>query len=185
MLATIHTETERKMQKSLETVTHEMSGIRSGKATPALLDSVKVEAYDQRTPLTQLATVSAPDPKMLLVQPWDKTIAGNIVKAIQASELGLNPQQEGNVIRIPVPPLSEERRRDLVKLCKRIAEEGRVALRNVRREAIERLKKAEKDKQVSQDDMHHGTDKVQKLTDKYITDIDHLVTKKEQEIMQV
>ena len=107
MLGTIQTETERKMHKSLETVTHELAGIRSGKATPALLDSIKVEAYGQKTPLTQVASVSVPDPKMLMVQPWDKTIAGNIVKAIQASDMGFNPQSDGNVIRIPVPPLSE------------------------------------------------------------------------------
>lgn len=185
MLGTIQTETERKMQKSLETVTHELAGIRSGKATPALLDSLKVEAYGQKTPLNQVASVSAPDPKMLLVQPWDKTIAGNIVKAIQTSEMGFNPQVDGNVIRIPVPPLSEDRRRELVKVCKKIAEDGKVAVRNIRRDAIEHLKKAEKDKQISQDDEHKGADQVQKLTDKYSNEIDALVVRKEKEIMAV
>jgi ribosome recycling factor len=185
MLNEIQTEAERKMQKSLQTVTQELSGIRTGKATPGLLDTVKVEAYGQRTPLNQIASITVPDPKSLVVQPWDKTIISNVLKAIQSSELGLNPQVEGSIIRVPVPPLSEERRRDLVKLCKKIAEEGKVAVRNVRREANERLKKAEKDKQISEDDQHKGSDVVQKATDKYIHDIDDLVARKEREIMLV
>jgi ribosome recycling factor len=185
MMDKILTDTEGRMTKSVESVTQELAGIRSGKATPALLDSVKVEAYGQTQPLNQVASVSVPDPKSLLVQPWDKSIIGDVVKAIQTSELGFNPQVEGNLIRIPIPPLSEERRRDLVKLCKKMAEDGKVAVRNIRRDANDQLKKAEKDKEISEDDNHKGQDKVQKLTDKYVKEIDDLVEKKEQEIMQV
>lgn len=185
MLDEIRTDTERKMQKTVTSITEELAGIRSGKATPALLDSVKVDAYGQKMPLNQVASVSVPDPKSLVVQPWDKTLIGDIVKAIQIAELGFNPQVEGPIIRVPVPPLSEERRVELVKHCKKIAEEGKVAVRNIRREANERLKKAEKDKKVSQDQQRDGTDKIQTLTDKFIRDIDDIVARKEKEIMQV
>lgn len=181
----IMTDTERRMQKSVEAVTHDLGGIRSGKATPALLDSVKVEAYGQKTPLNQVASISVPDPKSLVVQPWDKTIVGEVVKAIQIAELGFNPQVEGNIVRIPVPPLSEERRRELAKLCKKIAEDGKVAIRNVRRDANDQLKKAEKDKQISEDQQHRSMDKIQELTDKFIKKVDELVEAKEKEIMSV
>lgn len=185
MLDEIRTDTERKMQKTVTSVIEDLAGIRSGKATPALLDSVKVDAYGQKMPLNQVASVSIPDPKSLVVQPWDKTLIGDIVKAIQTAELGFNPQVEGPIIRVPVPPLSEERRVDLAKHCKKIAEEGKVAIRNVRREANERLKKAEKDKKVSQDEQRDGSDKIQNLTDRFIREIDEIVAKKEKEIMQV
>jgi len=185
MLKEIEVDAERRMKKSVESVTHELAGIRSGKATPGLLDSVKVDAYGQKMPLNQVASVSVPDPKSLVVQPWDKSILGEVVKAIQKAELGFNPQAEGNIIRVPIPPLSEERRRELAKLCKKVAEEGKVAVRNVRRDANEQLKKAEKDKKVSEDEQHKGTEIVQKLTDKYIKDIDTLVAAKEKEIMSV
>lgn len=185
MINEIKTDADRRMQKTLESVSHELGGIRSGKATPALLDSVRVDAYGQKTPLNQLASVSVPDPKSLVVQPWDKNIIGDVVKAIQTAELGFNPQVEGNFIRIPVPPLSEDRRRDLVKLCKKIAEEGKVAVRNIRRDANEKLKKAEKDKDISEDEQHMSAEEIQKLTDKYTQDIDDLADAKEQELMSV
>ena len=185
MLDEIRTDTERKMQKTVASIIEDLAGIRSGKATPALLDSVRVDAYGQKMPLNQVASVSVPDPKSLVVQPWDKTLIGDIVKAIQTAELGFNPQVEGPIIRVPVPPLSEERRVDLAKHCKKIAEEGKVAIRNVRREANERLKKAEKDKKVSQDEQREGTDKIQHLTDRFIREIDEIVVRKEKEIMQV
>jgi ribosome recycling factor len=181
----IITDTERRMQKSVESVTHDLAGIRSGKATPGLLDSVRVEAYGQKMPLNQMASISVPDPKSLVVQPWDKSIIGDVVKAIQMAELGFNPQVEGNIVRIPVPPLSEERRRELAKLCKKIAEEGKVAIRNVRRDANDQLKKAEKDKQISEDQQHRSMDKIQELTDKFIKNVDELVEAKEKEIMSV
>lgn len=185
MINEIKKDAENRMVKSVEATIKELGGIRSGKATPALLDNVKVVAYEQSTPLKQVASVSIPDPKSLLVQPWDKSIVGDVVKAIQAAELGLNPQVEGSHIRVPIPPLSEERRRELVKLCKKIGEDGKVAIRNVRRDANDQLKKAEKDKEVSEDDMHDGIDEVQKLTDKFVKDIDHLIIAKEKEVMLV
>lgn len=181
----IVTDTERRMQKSVDAVVHDLAGIRSGKATPALLDSVRVEAYGQKMPLNQMASISVPDPKSLVVQPWDKSIIGDVVKAIQIAELGFNPQVEGNIVRIPVPPLSEERRRELAKLCKKIAEEGKVAIRNVRRDANDQLKKAEKDKEISEDQQHRGMDKIQELTDKFIKKVDEVVETKEKEIMSV
>ncbi|MFH1700282.1 MAG: ribosome recycling factor [Candidatus Zixiibacteriota bacterium] len=185
MLNEIQSDAENRMKKTIEAVKSDLSGIRSGKATPALLDSVKVEAYGQMTPLNQLASISVPDPKSLLVQPWDKSIIGSVVKAIQTAELGFNPQAESNLIRIPIPPLSEERRGELVKLCKRMAEEGRVAIRNIRRDSNDKLKKAEKDKKVSEDQMHDGIDNIQKATDKYIKEIDVVVDAKEKDIMSV
>jgi ribosome recycling factor len=181
----IVSDTEQRMQKSVDSVVHDLAGIRSGKATPALLDSVRVEAYGQKIPLNQMASISVPDPKSLVVQPWDKSVIGDVVKAIQIAELGFNPQVEGNIVRIPVPPLSEERRKELAKLCKKIAEEGKVAIRNVRRDANDQLKKAEKDKQISEDQQHRGMDKIQELTDKFIKKVDELVEAKEKEIMSV
>ncbi len=185
MLNEIQTDAERRMQKSVESVTQELGSIRSGKATPQLLDSVKVDAYGQKTPLNQVASISVPDPKSLVVQPWDKSIVGDVVKAIQVAELGFNPMAEGNVIRVPIPPLSEERRLELVKISKKVAEDGKVAVRNVRRDANEKLKKAEKDKDISEDELHKGTDNIQKLTDKFIQAIDVLTAAKEQELMSV
>lgn len=185
MVDNIKDDAEHRMKKSVDAVTSELAGIRTGKATTTLLDSLKVDAYGQKTPLNQLASISVPDPKSLVVQPWDKSIVGAVVKAIQTSELGFNPQVDGNIIRIPVPPLSEERRKELVRFCKKIAEEGKVAVRNIRRDANEALKKAEKDKQISEDDQHKGSDLIQKLTDKYSDKIDELVAAKEKEVMSV
>lgn len=186
MVNEIKSDAEQRMQKTIASVSVELGGIRSGKSTPALLDSVLVDVYGQKTPLNQVASVSVPDPKSLLVQPWDKNIAGEIVKAIQTADLGLNPQVEGgNMIRVPIPPLSEDRRRELVKLCKKFAEDGKVAVRNIRRDANDKLKKAEKDKQVSEDEMRKGGDNIQALTDKFTQEIDTLIILKEQEIMLV
>jgi ribosome recycling factor len=185
MVEEITVDAESRMKKSVEAVANELAGIRTGKATTVLLDNVKVEAYGQKTPLNQLASISVPDPKSLVVQPWDKSIIGDVVKAIQMAELGFNPQVEGNLIRVPVPPLSEERRRDLVKICKQIAEDGKVALRNIRRDANDALKKGEKDKKISRDDHHKGIDQVQKLIDQFSDEIDDLVKVKEQEVMSV
>ena len=185
MVNKIYADTEARMQKSLQAVKDDLSGIRSGKATPALLENLKVEAYGQKSPLNQLATISAPDPKSLLVQPWDKSILGDVVKAIQVADLGFNPQVEGNLIRVPVPPLSEERRKDLVKVARKISEDGKIAVRNIRRDANDNLKKAEKEKEISEDEQHKGSDKVQKLTDKYIDEIDQIASAKEKEILSI
>ncbi|MCP4569234.1 MAG: ribosome recycling factor [FCB group bacterium] len=185
MVDEIHGDAERRMQKSVEAVTDELKGIRSGKANPALLENIKIDAYGQKQPLNQLASISVPDPMSLVVQPWDKSILGDVVKAIQTAELGFNPLVEGNFIRVPVPPLSEERRLELVKLCKKIAEDGKVAVRNIRRDANEKLKKAEKDKEISEDDQHKGADQVQKSTDKFIRDIDTISAAKEKDLMSI
>jgi ribosome recycling factor len=185
MLDEIQGDAERRMQKTVEAVGQELSGIRSGKATPTLLDSVKVDAYGQKTPLNQVASVSVPDPKSLVVQPWDKNVIGEVVKAIQTAGLGFNPQVEGNIVRVPIPPLSEERRLELVRLCKKVAEDGKVAVRNIRRDANDKLKKAEKDKEISEDEHHKGADLIQKLTDKFIENIENSAVAKEQELMSI
>lgn len=185
MTENITKDAEARMKKTIGSITQELGGIRSGKATPALLDSVKVDAYGQKMPLNQLASVSVPDPKSLVVQPWDKSIVSDVVKAIQIAELGFNPQVEGNIIRIPVPPLSEERRRELVKLCKKIAEEGKVAIRNIRRDANDHLKRAEKDKKISEDQQHRTMETIQELTGEYTKKIDELSEAKEKELMSV
>ncbi|HLG93618.1 MAG TPA: ribosome recycling factor [candidate division Zixibacteria bacterium] len=176
---------EEKMKKSLEAVSHELASIRTGKATTALLDAIRVEYYGSLVPLNQVGTVSAPEPRLLTIQPWEKTVIPNIVKAIQKSELGLNPQSDGNIIRLPIPPLTEERRKDLVKLVHKLAEEGKVAIRNVRRDAIENVKKVEKEKKISEDDSKKAQKHIQEITDKFIELVDKMIAGKEKEIMEV
>ncbi|MCK6543706.1 ribosome recycling factor [bacterium] len=178
-------ETEEKMKKSLETVRNELAKIRSGRATTTLLDGVKVDYYGTPTPLNQVGNVSAPEARLLTVQPWEKGMVPAIEKAIREANLGLNPQNDGALIRIPIPPLNEERRKELVKLGKKYAEEGKVAVRNVRRDANEYFKKAEKDHKISEDDSKDAQDKVQKMTDNYIKKIDEMLLIKEKEIMEV
>jgi len=159
--------------------------VRTGKASVHLLDSVKVDAYGTTMPLNQLSTVSAPEARLLVVQAFDKSTVGDIVKGIQKADLGLNPSVDGQMIRIAVPALNEERRRELVKHCKQLAEDGRVAVRNIRRDANEHLKQAEKDKQVSEDQAADGRDEVQELTNRHIEQIDDLLERKEAEVMEV
>lgn len=185
MLEQLSKEIKEKMAKSVESVKREFHAVRAGKATPHLLDTVRVEAYGSRLPLNQVATVSAPEPRLLVVQAFDKTTVGDIVRAIQATDLGLNPMADGATIRIPVPALNEERRKDLVKLCKHIAEEGRVSIRTVRRDANEQIKKAQKEKEISEDQEADGHDEAQKLTDEYIGMIDALLVDKEDEVMAI
>jgi ribosome recycling factor len=174
-----------KMKKSVEAVRHELTSVRTGKATTALLDTVRVEYYGSPVPVNQVASVSVPEPRLIVVTPWEKNMLQAIAKAIQASELGLNPQDDGATLKIPIPTLNEERRKDLVKMVKKMAEEGRVAVRNVRHHANDELKKALKDKTVSEDDEKRGIADIQKLTDKYIAQIDEMVHKKEAEVMEV
>lgn len=176
---------DEKMKKSLESVRHELASIRTGKATTALLDTVKVDYYGSLMPLNQVASVSAPEPRLLVVQPWEKSMLKAITHAIMAGDLGLNPQDDGVQLRIPVPPLNEERRRDLVKMVKKLAEEGRVAVRHVRQHSNEDLKKLLKDKAIADDEEKRALTDIQKLTDKYVAQIDDLVTKKEAEVMEV
>ena len=178
-------EVRERMGKAVEATRKELSGIRMGKATPSLLDGIRVECYDSTMPLSQVANLSAPEARLLVVQPWDKTLLPDIVKAIQKSDLGLNPQSDSNVIRIPIPPLTEERRRDTVKLIKRLAEEGRIAIRNIRRDANEELKRREKKAEIGEDDSRKSQEEVQKITDEYIEKIEALVENKEKEVMEV
>jgi ribosome recycling factor len=170
------------MHKAVENTRREFSGIRSGKATTSLLDIIRVEAYGSQVPLNQVGMVAAPEPRMLTVQPFDKSLATTIEKAIRESDLGLNPANQGGLIRIPIPPLNEERRRDLVKVIHKLAEEGRVAVRHARGEAHAKIKKLEK---IAEDDRTRGEKELQKLTDDHIKLIDQLITAKEAEIMEV
>lgn len=185
MVKDILKETEVKMKKGVEVVRQEFIKIRTGKATTALLDGIKVDYYGTMMPLNQIANVSTPDVHTLTVTPWDKGIIGAIEKAILVANIGLNPANDGTVIRMPIPPLNEERRKELVKLIKKFAEEGKISLRNVRRDAIENLKKSEKQEHYSEDERKRGEEEAQKLTDKYIKEIDALVVMKEKEIMEV
>jgi ribosome recycling factor len=184
-LKQFHKEAEDKMHKTIEAVVRELHTVRTGKASPHLLDTVRVEAYGTLMPLQQVATIGAPEPRLLVLTPFDKTIVGNIVKAIQKADLGFNPNVDGQMIRIVIPQLNEERRRELVRHCKHVAEEGRVAVRNVRRDANEHSKKLLKEHKVTEDEEKEALEKMQKLTDNFIHQIDKLVEAKEHEVLQV
>lgn len=176
---------ETKMGKAIEAVKREFSGVRTGRASAALFDALKVDYYGTLTPLKQMGSVSTPEPQLAIVQPWDKSAIPAIEKAILQSDLGLNPSNDGNVVRVPFPPLSEERRKEIVKVAHKMAEDGRVAIRNIRHEARDNLHKLEKDKSISEDDKERGEKKVQELTDKFTKHVDELLKHKEQEIMEV
>jgi ribosome recycling factor len=170
------------MQKSVDNTKREFATIRSGKATTSLLDTIRVEAYGQQVPLTQVASLAAPEPRMITVQPWDKNLISSIEKAIQSAELGLNPANDGQLIRVPLPLLTEERRKELVKVVRKLAEEGRIGVRHGRTEAMGQIKKVE---HVSDDEKRHSEKEIQKLHDESIELIEHLVKAKEEEIMEV
>ena len=174
-----------RMQKSIVSLRDELAGLRTGRASASLLEPVTVEAYGGRMPLNQVATVTVPEARMLSVQVWDRTLAGAVEKAIRNSGLGLNPAAEGTVIRVPLPELNEERRRDLTKVAHNYAEQARVAVRHIRRDGMDLLKKLEKDGKMSQDDHRGHSTKVQELTDKLIKDIDQILATKESEINKV
>ncbi len=176
---------EDRMKKAVEVVREELIKIRTGKATTALLDSVRVEYYGSMVPLNQVANISTPDVHTISVQPWEKNMVAPIDKAILNANLGLNPINDGNVVRVPIPPLNEERRKELVKLVRKFGEDGKIAVRNVRRDAIEHLKKEEKDKHMPEDERKRSEQEAQKFTDKYIKEIDNLLALKEKEIMEV
>lgn len=176
---------EHRMQKAAEVVRQELVKIRTGKATTALLDGIKVDYYGTMTPLNQVGNVSVADVRTLTVQPWDKSMLEPISKAIQTANLGLNPLKDADIIRIPIPPLNEERRRELVKLARKFGEDGKIAVRNVRRDLIEHLKKSEKAEHFSEDERKKGEAEGQKLTDRFIKEIDTLLAQKEKEIMEV
>lgn len=173
------------MRAAIEAVRHELAAIRSGKASPAILDRVRVEAYGSVLPLNQLATIGAPEPRLILVSPFDRSTVGAIERAIQSSELGLTPSNDGSVIRIPVPPLTEERRRELVKVAHRMAEDGRIAVRHARQEANHKLKDLEKKGELSEDDSRRLQKEVQDRTNEAIREIDEILKRKEAEILEV
>jgi ribosome recycling factor len=174
-----------RMDEALEAVRREFSTVRTGKATPALLDTVRVEAYGSKMPLNQVATVSTPEPSMILVQPFDRSLMGEIERGIQQAGLGLNPGNDGNVIRVPVPPLNEERRKEYVRLLSQMAEEGRVSIRHARREGNDEIKARQKEGEISEDEARRATDEIQKLTDRYIGLIDESMAAKEKDVMTV
>ena len=174
-----------RMEKVLSDLQHEMASIRTGRASVGLLDSVRVDYYGTLTPLNQLATLHVPEPSLITVQPWDVSQIGAIEKAIRSADLGLNPNNDGRIIRVPVPPLTEERRKEIVKHLHVVAEDHKVAARNVRRDANENIKKLVKDKVISEDDDRRAHDEVQKLTDGYITKVDQAAKVKEKEILEL
>ena len=178
-------EIDQKMDKTVEVVASEFRAVRTGKASTHLLDTVKVEAYGTSMPLNHVATVNAPEPRLLVVQAFDKSTVGDIIKGIQSADLGLNPIADGTTIRVPIPALNEERRKEMARQCKNLDEEGRVAIRNIRRDANEHIKKLQKDKEVSEDQEHDLHDEIQKLTDNHTKKIDVLLAAKEKEVMEV
>jgi len=178
-------ELKRRMEGAVTAFKHELTGLRTGRASASLLEPITVEAYGSMVPLNQVANISVPEPRMLSVTVWDKSMVGKVEKSIRDSNLGLNPITDGNILRIPLPELNEERRRELVKVAHQYAEQARVAIRHVRRDGMESLKKAEKDGEISQDESRSTSDKVQKLTDDTIAEIDKILAAKQEEIMQV
>ena len=176
-------ETKRKKDKVLEAMARDLSRVRTGRASVALLEGIKVECYGTTMPLSQVASLAAPESRLLTIQPWDTSVMGDIEKAILKSDLGLNPANDGKIIRLPIPALTTERRKDLVKMVKKMEEEAKVALRNVRREANEDFKEMKKEKILAEDDAHRGTDEVQKITDEYIKKVEAQGADKEKEIM--
>ena len=181
----VRKEAEDKMGKAVKALEDEFKTIRTGRASAALFDSLRVEYYGQKVPLNQVATISIPEARLVIIQPWDRSVLSEIEKAIQKSELSLNPNNDGKVIRLAIPPLTEERRKELVKVAKNIAEKSRVSIRNVRRDANEELKRLQKDSEISEDQAKRGMDEVQKLTDKLIEEVNEVLQAKEKEIMEV
>lgn len=174
-----------RMQKAIDATRREFASLRTGRASPALLDHIRVDYYQTPTPINQLATIAVPEPRLLVIQPWDKSTTREIERAILKSELGLVPSSDGAVIRIPIPSLTEERRRDLVKIARKHGEEGRVAIRNLRREAKEMIEQFEESGDISEDESRRGLERLQQLTDETIAQLDRLLQAKEQEIMEV
>ena len=178
-------EQEQRMDKSIESLKHEFASIRTGRASVALLDKIMVDYYGSPTPINQVANISVPEPRMILVAPWDKSMIGAIEKAILQSDLGLNPGNDGTAIRLTIPQLTEERRKEIVKIVHKKAEDAKVAVRNIRRDSNDVLKKEEKAKTITEDDVKDGLDQIQKLTDKKIKQIDDLKAVKEKDVLEV
>ena len=178
-------EMENKMKKSIELVRTEFSSIRTGKASPTLVENILVSYYGTPTKLKELSGISTPDPKLIVIQPWDPSAIGDIEKAIMKTELGITPSSDGKVLRLPIPELSEERRLELAKLLKKLAEEGKVAIRNIRRDAVDVVRKLEKDKKITEDDRYKNEKIIQDKTEEFIKQVDQLVSHKDKEIMEV
>lgn len=185
MINDIKNDVESRMQKAVDSLHHELTRIRTGRASPNLLDHLQIDYYGNVTPLKQVANVTVSDSRTLLVTPWDKSMVAVVEKAILNSDLGLNPATSGTAIRVPMPPLTEERRKDLIKVVRAAGEQGKVAVRNVRRDANAQLKDLVKTKIISEDDEHRGNDQIQKLTDKFIAEIDLMLVEKEKDLMQI
>jgi ribosome recycling factor len=185
MIEQILKEVEQKMMKAVEALSRDLAAIRTGRATPALIEHIRVDYHGIHTPINQLASISVPEAKMLMIQPWDRTITNNIEKAILKSDLGLNPTSDGNIIRIAIPPLTEERRKELIKAVHKRVEESRITIRNIRRDGIEQLRQAEKNKEISQDQYARSADQMQKLTDNYVQKANVIGLDKEKEIQEV
>ncbi len=181
----IHKSLEEKMLKTLNVLKEELHTVRAGRANPQLLDKIHIDYYGTATPVAQMASITAPEPRMLMIQPYDASVVKDIEKAINMSDLGLNPSNDGRVIRLVIPALTEERRRDLTKVAKKAGEEAKVALRNERRDANDKLKKAQKSGDITEDDLKRAEDEVQKSTDKFIKLVDEVIVQKEKEIMEV
>ncbi len=185
MIAEVLQDAEERMQKAVDALQRELKTLRAGRATPALLDKVVVDYYGAPTPLNQMANISAPEARLLVVQPWDKNVVKDVEKALLKSDLGLTPNSDGAIIRLAIPELTQDRRRELVKVVKKKAEEARVSIRNIRREANDDMKELEKEKEISEDEFHRSQDEVQKLTDNYVKKVDGVLQSKEEEIMEV
>jgi ribosome recycling factor len=178
-------DTQKKMDRAVDALRRELNNLRSGRASPGLLENVSVEYYGVPTPLKQIASISAPDARAILVQPWDKQALRDIERGLMKSEMGFNPSNDGNVITVPIPPLTQERRQEMVRLLKRKVEEGKVSVRNIRRDGVDSLRKLERDKSISQDQTRRSQEQIQKATDSHIETIDEIGAAKEAEIMQV
>ncbi|EFR33037.1 MAG: ribosome recycling factor [Peptoniphilus harei] len=185
MISDLKKNTESRMSKSIDSLTESLQSIRAGRANTSLLDRIYVDYYGQQSPLNQVASLSAPEARLLAIQPWDATLIPEIEKAIQKSDLGITPSNDGKIIRLVIPQLTEERRKDLTKLVGKYAEEAKVSIRNIRRDAMEDIKKAEKAKEISEDDRKTYEEDIQKLTDKYIKDVDSVAADKEKELMEI
>jgi ribosome recycling factor len=185
MVGEVLKDADERMKKAVEALRRELLTIRTGRATPALIDRMPVEYYGTPTPLNQLATISAPEPRLLTVQVWDKSAVPVVEKALQKSEMGFNPASDGNLIRIPIPPLTEERRREMVKMVKHKVEEGRVSVRNIRRDALHDLKEMETEKMISEDENKHAAQKIEELVHKHIREAEHMGDAKEAEVLEV
>lgn len=185
MYLDVHKEAEKKMKKTVNVYQEELKNIRAGRANPALLDQITVDYYGTATPLKQVANVSAPEPRLLVIQAWDVNLIPVIEKEILKSDLGFNPSNDGKLIRIPIPLLTEERRKDLVKVVRKSAENARIAIRNTRRESNDMIKRMEKDKELSEDDRKSAESEMQKLTDKFIDEVDDITNKKEEELLEI